>query len=75
MTGLTIKQVSDLLDKKLKNFATKDDLVNLHRQIEYRIDEAEVRITQVVQNTKADKKDFENITKRVDKIEKALRTV
>jgi len=97
MTSLTLKQIEDLLDRKLdqkfeenlqnfstkddlKNFATKDDMKNLAtkedmQEIKETLEKIEIALFTVTDKNKADKKELDQLTKRVGKIEKTFRQI
>lgn len=56
----------------LKNFATKDDLIAAKIEIQEMIDQAVADIVEIVDKSKADKKDFTQLETRVSGIEKTL---
>ena len=65
MTNLSIKQISNLLDQKLKNFAIKEDLKNLATKDDLKNFATKSDLTQL------DKK-INRIEGRIDKLESNL---
>lgn len=76
MTTQDLKQIDELLQKRLKSFATKDDLKQeldaLRHDIKLDIDDALADIIASADHAKADRKDVENLDKRITRIEKRL---
>lgn len=67
------RQIPNLATKKdLDKFATKDDLHAIKVELKEYIDEARNDLMESVEEHKVDKRDFRQLERRVDKIEKQL---
>lgn len=81
MTSTDLKQIDELLIKRLKSFATKDDLKNLatkddlkrlEKEIIEKIDESQMEIVETVEKHKADRIQVQGLEKRVGKLEETV---
>lgn len=81
MEKLILKQIEKLLQNAMKNVAMKDDLKDLatksnlekmEASLKEYIDETRNDLMESVEEHKVDKRDFRQLERRVDKIEKQL---
>ena len=75
MAQITLKQIEELLDKKLRNFATKDDLDKKLSELKEDLETTIGGLGRHLLEKLASKEDLVVLDKRVSKIEKAFRTV
>ena len=66
MAVLTLKQIEQLLDKKLKNFATKDDL----KRVESRLGGVESRLGGVESELGGVKEELKIVNRKIDILQK-----
>lgn len=70
MTTPDLKQIEKLLDKKLENVASKDDI----KDVILKMDKLEVHLFETFNKNKADIRDLENLEERIAKIEEGFQT-
>lgn len=71
MTTNDIKQIGEIIDKKLNDKLEKQT-EHLIKEIKLAIEESEAHIIEVVDKTKADKKDVDILKVKVSKLEQAV---